>query len=106
MKEHPDVQERMVAAYLLGFSVTGEDMQRNPHLKYAEGPDDTGVIISFNTEAPDLTVENKTVLKGALTINPITWTRSETPAGAYLSKGSRIRDGEDYTDIFLSLIHI
>ncbi|MBU9735957.1 DUF3089 domain-containing protein [Diplocloster agilis] len=100
MKEHPDVQERMVAAYLLGFSVTGEDMQRNHHLKYAEGPDDTGVIISFNTEAPDLTVENKTVLKGALTINPITWTRSETPAGAYLSKGSRIRDGEDYTDIF------
>ncbi len=43
---HPEYYERMVAAYLVGFSVTEQDLQNYPHLKFAKGPDDTGVIIS------------------------------------------------------------
>ncbi|MBI5521096.1 MAG: DUF3089 domain-containing protein [Desulfarculus sp.] len=89
MKDHPDVQKRMIAAYVIGYSVTSSYLAANPHLKFAEGADDTGVIISYNTEAPDTVAgTNPVVLPGALAINPITWTRSETPAAASQNLGS------------------
>ena len=52
MKEHPEVQSGMIAAYVIGYSVTGEYLAKNPHLKFAEGPEDTGVIVSYNTNRP------------------------------------------------------
>jgi hypothetical protein len=54
MKEHPDVYSRMIAAYVIGQPITDEYLARNHHLKFAEGPDDTGVIVSWNTEAPEI----------------------------------------------------
>ena len=50
MKVHPEYLERMVAAYVIGYSITEDFLKANPHLKFAEGADDTGVIISYNTE--------------------------------------------------------
>jgi pimeloyl-ACP methyl ester carboxylesterase len=47
MKDHPDLYERMVAAYIIGFSITSDYLAQNPQLKFANGPDDTGVIISY-----------------------------------------------------------
>ena len=49
-KEHVDYLERMVAVYILGFSITTDDLANNPALKFAKGRDDTGVIVSWNTE--------------------------------------------------------
>ena len=89
MKENPVVYSRMIAAYVIGYSITKEYLAENPHLKFAEGPDDTGVIISYNTEAPNV-VANPMVLPGAIAINPITWTREETLATAQQSLGSRV----------------
>ncbi len=51
-REHPDYYERMVAAYPIGYSVTDEYLEANPHLKFAAGECDTGVIVSWNTEGP------------------------------------------------------
>jgi len=91
MKQHPDVYKRMVVAYVIGYSITPEYLAQNPHLKFANGPDDTGVIVSYNTEAPTLLPPgNPVVLPGALVINPITWTTDETPAAASQNKGSLI----------------
>jgi len=88
MKEHPDVYARMVAAYVIGYSVTEDYLAQNPHLKFANGPDDTGVIISYNTEAPEIGGKNPVIMEGALVINPITWTREGTPAAASENLGS------------------
>ena len=89
MKENPQVYDRMIAAYVIGCSVTDAYLAKNPHLKFTEGPDDTGVIISYNTEAPTvLAPGNPVVLPGALAINPITWTREETLAAAEENLGS------------------
>ena len=52
-KEHTEYMERMVAAYMIGFSFTSDDLNINPALKFAEGADDTGVIVSWNTEGPE-----------------------------------------------------
>ena len=88
MKKHPEVYARMIAAYVIGYSVTDSYLAQNPHLRFAKGPDDTGVIISYNTEAPVVEGNNPVVLPGALVINPITWTRKETLATAEQNLGS------------------
>jgi len=89
MKANPEVYARMVAAYVIGYSVTDAYLAKNPHLKFAAGPDDTGVIISYNTQSPNVAKGvNPVVLEGALVINPITWTRDETAAAASQGLGS------------------
>jgi hypothetical protein len=82
------VYKRMIAAYVVGQSITPEYLADNPHLKYATGPDDTGVIVSWNTEAPVVNGTNPVTLPGGIAINPITWTTGEAPAAAAQSLGS------------------
>lgn len=94
MEENPETYSRMVAAYVIGYSITGEYLAENPHLKFAEGPDDTGVIISYNTEAPVVEGNNPVVLPGAIAINPITWARAEGLATANESLGSYMQGEE------------
>ncbi len=87
LADNPDVYGHMVAAYVIGFSVTGDYLAQNPQLKFAQGPDDTGVIISYNTEATVLQVTNPVTMPGGIAINPITWTRDETVATAAQNLG-------------------
>jgi len=87
MKQNPDVYKRMIAAYVIGYSITPEYLAQNPELKFATGPGDTGVIISYNTVAPTLKIPDPVVLPGAMVINPITWTRDETLAKAAQNLG-------------------
>lgn len=93
MQAHPDRYERMIAAYAIGYSVTQDDLDQYPHLKFAERADDTGVIVSWNTEGSD-NGESTLVLDGAIAINPINWTRDDTYAPAAENLGSRLA-GED-----------
>lgn len=97
-KEHTDYLERMVAAYVLGYSITTDDLAANPALKFAEGADDTGVIISWNVEGPENKHEsNICVWENSLAINPLNWKRDETYAPASENKGDRIaieKEGE------------
>lgn len=89
LKENPKVLARMVAAYVIGYSITPEYLARNPHLKLAQGPDDTGVIISYNTQSPTVAPgANPVTLPGGISINPITWTRDEGLAPAAKNLGS------------------
>lgn len=90
MKDNPQVYSRMIAAYVIGFPVTAEYLANNPHLKFAQGHDDTGVIISYNTQAPDVLPGTNPVLSGMVgkVINPITWTRDETIATTAQGLGS------------------
>ena len=89
MKNHPEYYERMIAAYVIGYSITEDYLKANPHLKFAEGADDTGVIVSYNTEGAG-NENNIVVLPGAISINPINWKRDETYASAEESLGGRV----------------
>ena len=88
MKTHPAVYKRMVVAYVIGYSITPHYLARNPFLKFAKGANDTGVIVSWNTEAPTVDGTNPVLLPGGLAINPITWTRSQKEASAARNRGS------------------
>jgi len=101
-KEHQDYYKRMVAAYPIGFSITKDDLEQYPYLKFAEGESDTGVIISYNTEGPKNVEENannKVVLPGAISINPLNWKRDETYAPASENKGSIVLEMDGTTPV-------
>ena len=97
MKDHPDVLARMVAAYVIGHPITDAYLAENPHLKFAEGPDDTGVIISYNTEMPVVDGTNP-VLYGVVgrVINPVNWRTDDTYADKSESQGSFMPDPTDH----------
>ncbi len=90
MPHHPDVYACMVCAYVIGYPVTAEFMDSCQHLKFAEGAEDTGVIISYNTQSPSLAPGANIVMANdvGLVINPINWKKDETPATAEESLGS------------------
>ena len=93
---HPEYYERMVAAYVIGYSVTQQDLDENPHLKFAQGADDTGVIVSWNTEGEgNAGQKNIVVVDGGISINPLNWKRDETYASAEENRGSLIIDEEN-----------
>jgi len=105
-REHPERYQRMVAAYVIGFSVTKDDLEKYPHLKFATGESDTGVIVSWNTEGPKNVKENArnaVVLPGAISINPLNWKLDETYAPASENLGSFMPNEEllryEITDI-------
>ncbi|MDR3190577.1 MAG: DUF3089 domain-containing protein [Lactobacillaceae bacterium] len=88
--EHPALFDQMVATYMIGGSITQDELDANSHLKFATGATDAGVIVSYNTEAPSLTVTNPVVVPNAVAINPISWTRGEELAPKSDNLGSRI----------------
>lgn len=88
MKAHPDVHKRMVAAYLVGVSITPTYLSQNPHLKFATGSNDTGVLVSWNTESSDFVGKTPFTEPNGIAINPITWTTDEITATKEQNLGS------------------
>ena len=92
-KEHPDYYKRMIAAYVIGYSITKDDLEANPHMKFATGETDTGVIVSWNTEGKEnveVNVKTAVLLPGAISINPLNWKLDETYAPASENLGSLV----------------
>lgn len=67
-----DIYKNMIAAYLIGYTVTDDDLKANPLLKLAQDSSDLGVIITYNTQAPGAS-GSPVLLEGANCINPISW---------------------------------
>ncbi|MCI7605881.1 MAG: DUF3089 domain-containing protein [Spirochaetales bacterium] len=87
------LSDKLVAAYCIGWRITEEDLETYPELKMAEGENDIGVIVSFNTEA--VGVEESIVLpKGTYTygINPLNWKTDSTVADKSLNLGACFTD--------------
>ncbi len=83
----PGLLKRLVAAYLIGYSVLPDDLEEYPWMKFATGANDTGVVISYNTQAPGAT-GSPVLVDGALCINPLNWRTDATPADKALNRGA------------------
>ena len=80
LKELPDsLQDRLVAAYVLGWKITPEDLAASTAIRPAQGADDTGVTICYNSvDSPD---HASFVSSGnTVAINPVNWCTDATPA--------------------------
>lgn len=84
-----ELQNRLVACYAIGWRITEDELANYPHLRVASGEDDTGVIISFNSEAEGIT-DSLLIPAGTktLSINPLNWKTDSTPAGKELNQGA------------------
>ena len=94
-KVHPEYYKRMVAAYAIGYSITKEDLEAYPHMKFATGATDTGVIISWHVEGPknmEANAQTAALLPNGVSINPLNWKRDETYAPASENLGSLVMD--------------
>ena len=83
----PALQARLVAAYAIGWRLTVEDIAQYPHLRMARGEFDIGVIVSFNTEAPEL-ASSLSVPAKTLGINPLNWQTTGEYADRSLNQGA------------------
>jgi hypothetical protein len=88
-------EQNLVACYAIGWRLTQEETESFPQLKAAEGASDTGVIITFTTEAEDVTesvfipADVKT-----LAINPLNWRTDGKKAGKAMNLGACFTDYE------------
>ena len=83
----------LAAAYCIGWRVTDEDLKKYPHLRMAEGEEDTGVIISFNSETEG--VKGSAIIpEGVRTrgINPLNWSTDGAAADKSLNRGACFTD--------------
>jgi len=81
LKELPDsLQTRLVAAYVLGWKITDDDLADASAIRPAQGADDTGVTICYNS-VEDPSAANPIVSGGnVVAINPVNWCTDSTPA--------------------------
>lgn len=92
LRQMPDsVANRMVAAYVIGYKVTQQDLDACRHIRPAKGATDTGVTICFNSVK---SVESEIpVVSGGnlLGINPVNW-RTDTVSTPFILYGKRGND--------------
>lgn len=81
-------EQNMVAAYLIGWSITDKDLARNPKVRICESEDQTGCFITYNSVAPGKQGDAPTILPGAVVVNPLSWTTDTERAPATRNLGA------------------
>ena len=71
------VRERMVAAYVLGYKVTPEDVAEHPYILAARDSIDTGVVICYNSVSDVKYIKPIVAAPNAMGMNPVNW-RTDT----------------------------
>jgi len=84
------LRSRMVAAYLLGYTVTDDDLAK-AGLTAAEGANDTGVVVTYNTQSTT-SAGGPMLMAGAHCINPLNWKTDDTYAPASENIAARFYD--------------
>ncbi len=74
-----EVYSRMIAAYVVGYCITAEELSTYDNIKAATGSSDIGVTVCYNSVA---SAENicAVLSPNAVCINPINWVTDSTPA--------------------------
>jgi Protein of unknown function (DUF3089) len=91
MLEHwggTDAEDRLIAALLIGWSLTPANLKANPAIVMCDQANSTGCIISYNTMAAGKQSIAPTRLPGALVVNPLSWTMDESFVPAEKNMGA------------------
>jgi hypothetical protein len=80
------LRDRLVAAYLIGYTVTDSDLSL-ANLTAAQSSNDIGVVITYNSQSPT-SAGGPMLLPGANCINPLNWSTDSTYVSANENIGS------------------
>ena len=75
-----DLRQRLVAAYVMGYKVTPEDVKTAPWIKGASAYDDTGVTVCYNSVSDVKYIKPIVSEPNTICINPVNWKIDDTPA--------------------------
>ena len=85
----PKINARLVAAYLIGYPAMPKSFPEYPHLRTAQKADDTGCIITYNSQSPGNVKSLFTVSAEYYCIKPINWRTDGELATSAQHRGSR-----------------
>lgn len=83
-------ENRLIAAYLIGWSITGNDLKTNPKLKMCASAAQINCFISYNSVAEGRQQVAPTIRAGAVVTNPLNWSISNEFAPASLNLGAKL----------------
>ena len=86
------MEKQLVAAYLIGWSITEADLAKNDSLKICQSAQETNCFIAYNTVASGKQNVAPTIIKGSIVVNPLTWNTDSTKAPAKLNLGAAFFD--------------
>ena len=71
----PELLQKLVAAYVIGYSITPSDLEINPLMKISENATQTGCFITYNTISDEEGKEKQapTIIPGTFVVNPLSW---------------------------------
>lgn len=75
-----DTRSRMVAAYVMGYKVTPDDIASYPYIKAASDSVDTGTVICYNSVSDVKYTKPVVASPNVMCINPVNWKTDGTPA--------------------------
>lgn len=80
MKILPEnIRDRLVAAYVMGYKITPEDVVGAPWIKGARCADDTGVVVSYNSVSDVNYIKPIVASPTVMCINPVNWRTDAIP---------------------------
>ncbi len=91
------VEKQLVAGYLIGWSITENELAQNSALKICRSADQTGCFITYNTVAAGRQGVAPTIRKGGVVVNPLTWTTDSSFAPASLNVGAKFFEADGST---------
>lgn len=92
LMNNKNIDDKMIAAYAIGWYFSEEEVNNYPNITMAKGEDDTGVVISFCSEAPEYDGESIISPVKSIEINPLNWRTDCTQADKNLNLGSCFTD--------------
>lgn len=75
-----ETKNRMIAAYVLGYKVTANDVATAPWIRAAKDSIDTGVTICYNSVSDVKYTKDILCKDNVMCINPVNWCTDDTPA--------------------------
>ncbi len=90
--DRPELRGKMVAAYIIGWPITRQDLKDYPFLDICRSASQTGCIVTYNSVAAGHQAEAPTILPGAVSVNPLSWSADDGLAPASENLGSVIFD--------------
>ena len=87
-----NINAKLVAAYLIGYPNMPKTFPQYPYLRTAQGADDTGVIITYNSQTPGKVKSPFTGKGDVYCINPVNWRTDDKIAEKTEHQGSRFFD--------------
>ena len=85
---NPAYLRKMVAAYVIGWAVTQDELNAYPHLEMCNSATQTRCIVSYNSQGPQATISM--ARPGAVSVNPLLrlWSTSPDVAAESMNLGT------------------